>query len=94
MVAPLVQDATGLSALSSDIIAQVSVPACAQLLGTPIHLAGLDFYNRPNLAFSTRVGDAIKNSRGPILVRMIRQGYVFGLGSLCVKYFTMFLIDE
>jgi len=64
------------------------------LLATPVHLAGLDFYNRPDVDFKTRVVDAVRSSRGPILARMFRQGYVFGFGSLCVKYFTNFLVGE
>jgi len=91
LVGPIVEDYTGLSTVVSDCIAQICVPACGQLVATPIHLAGLDFYNRPKLDLSTRVSDAIKASRGPILVRMFRQGYVFGFGSLAVKYFTKYL---
>jgi hypothetical protein len=91
---PEVEAATGLSHTTADVVTQISVPACAQLLATPVHLAGLDFYNRPDVPIATRVKDAICNSRGPILARMFRQGYVFGFGSLCVKYFTNFLIDE
>ena len=94
MVAPVVKDVTGLEPVVADIITQISVPACAQLIATPIHLTGLDFYNRPEIDMKTRLGDAIKNSRGPIAIRMFRQGYVFGFGSLCVKYFTMYLLDE
>lgn len=94
LVGPIVHKNTGLSPLVSDIVAQISVPACAQLMATPIHLTGLDFYNRPGIPMQTRVVDAIKASRGPILIRMFRQGYVFGLGSLSVKYFTKFLLGE
>jgi hypothetical protein len=92
MVVPIVQEATGLPHLTADIITQVSVPAFAQLLATPIHLTGLDFYNRPDVTFGQRIADNIKASRGPILVRMFRQGYVFGLGSLSVKYLTKAII--
>jgi hypothetical protein len=94
LMGPIVEKYTGLSTVVSDCIAQISVPACGQLIATPIHLAGLDFYNRPKMDFNTRVVDAIKASRGPILVRMFRQGYVFGLGSLSVKYFTKYLMGD
>lgn len=93
-VAPLVKEVTGLSPFAADVVTQISVPACAQLIATPIHLTGLDFYNRPDIDMRTRITDAIANSRGPIAIRMFRQGYVFGFGSLCVKYFTMFLLDQ
>jgi len=93
-IAPIVKDVTGFEPVVADVITQISVPACAQLIATPIHLTGLDFYNRPEIDMKTRVTDAIKNSRGPIAIRMFRQGYVFGFGSLCVKYFTMFLLDN
>lgn len=93
-LAPVLRDATGCAPVAADVVAQVSVPACAQLLATPLHLLGLDYYNRPEVDVRTRIADAIANSRGPIAIRMFRQGYVFGFGSLCVKYFTMFLLDE
>jgi len=93
-VVPVVQEATGLSHFTADVVTQISVPACAQLLATPIHLTGLDYYNRPGIAFGQRVVDNIKASRGPILVRMFRQGYVFGFGSLCVKYLTKAMVGE
>ena len=94
LIAPTVQEFTGLSPVGADIVTQISVPACAQLLATPVHLVGLDFYNRPEVGGRERVVDAIRNSRGPIAIRMFRQGYVFGFGSLCVKYLTMFMLDD
>jgi hypothetical protein len=94
-VVPVVEEKTGLSHVAADVVTQISVPACAQLLATPIHLTGLSFYNTPEgLTLAQRVAEAIKASRGPILVRMFRQGYVFGFGSLCVKYLTRALNDE
>jgi len=93
-VVPLVEEATGWSHLVADVVTQISVPAAAQLIATPIHLTGLDYYNRPDVAFGQRIMDNIKASRGPILIRMVRQGYVFGFGSLCVKYLTIAMVGE
>mmetsp|Transcript_18210 Transcript_18210/g.37883 ORF Transcript_18210/g.37883 Transcript_18210/m.37883 type:complete len:258 (-) Transcript_18210:222-995(-) len=90
---PTVESTTGFSPTTANIVTQISVPAFAQLLATPVHLAGLDFYNRPEVGFSTRVRDAIRQSRGPILARMFRQGYVFGFGSLCVTKVTNMLLE-
>jgi len=36
--------------ISGQTMAQFAAPACVQLLSTPIHLLGLDMYNRPNPA--------------------------------------------
>ena len=94
-VAPYVGLATGLPSFAADALTQVSVPAAAQLLATPVHILGLDFYNRPDrIGVSTRMVDAIRASRGPILARMLRQGYVFGFGSLCVKYLTNAMVEN
>lgn len=91
LVSPWIQKATGKSAEVCDVVAQLSCPAAAQIIGTPLHMLGLDFYNRPNkpgrsVSFSARVADAIKSSSGPIGARMARQCYVFGFGGLAVKY--------
>ena len=95
MAAPYVATATGLPTYAADALTQVSCPAAAQLLATPVHLLGLDLYNRPGrLGVARRVVDAIEASRGPILARMLRQGYVFGFGSLCVKYLTNAMVEN
>ena len=87
IVSPWLQHATGKSAEVCDVVAQLGCPAAAQIFGTPLHMLGLDFYNRPsNISLSTRAASAMKSSVGPIGARMARQCYVFGFGSLAVKY--------
>ena len=71
IVSPWLQREFELSKKVADVVAQLGCPACAQILGTPLHLMGLDFYNRPNVNFVTRVGDAIRNSINPIGARMV-----------------------
>lgn len=87
LVSPWLQrNFSGMSKDSCDVVAQLGCPAAAQIIGTPIHMLGLDFYNRPQASLATRILEAVKSSYAPIGVRMVRQCYVFGFGSLAVKY--------
>ena len=86
LVSPWLHRETKWSKDICDVVAQLGCPAAAQIFGTPIHMLGLDFYNRPSASLSARIVEAVKSSYAPIGVRMLRQCYVFGFGSLAVKY--------
>jgi hypothetical protein len=60
-----------------------------QLVGTPLHLLGLDFYNRPTLPLGTRVWDALRNSAAPIGARMVPP-LLFSLLSCWVFFYYYF----
>ena len=86
IVSPWLQKATGHSADVCDVVAQLGCPAAAQIVGTPLHMLGLHYYNTPQpTSLGVRLVDAIKQSAGPIGARMVRQVYVFGFGSIVVK---------
>lgn len=79
-----------LSKDTCDVIAQIGCPGMAQIFATPIHVMGLDLYNRPNVPWGTRVSDVLRKSRSPLAVRMVRQIYVFGVGAVAIKKTTAF----
>eukprot|EP00670_Eutreptiella_braarudii_P009868 CAMPEP_0174311250 /NCGR_PEP_ID=MMETSP0810-20121108/3602_1 /TAXON_ID=73025 ORGANISM="Eutreptiella gymnastica-like, Strain CCMP1594" /NCGR_SAMPLE_ID=MMETSP0810 /ASSEMBLY_ACC=CAM_ASM_000659 /LENGTH=313 /DNA_ID=CAMNT_0015419455 /DNA_START=154 /DNA_END=1093 /DNA_ORIENTATION=- len=70
-----------------EIAAQLLCPVSMQVICTPIHLMGLDYYNRPEVTFSDRVA-FIKGQYAMVLVvRMARMLPAFGFGGLGNKYF-------
>jgi len=50
-VAPLLQTTLGCSASTAAQVAQVTTPVVAQVVAGPLHVLGLDFYNRPGTTF-------------------------------------------
>ena len=84
-LSPVIQDNTSLSKSASDTIAQLACPGLAQIGATPLHILGLDHYNRPGLSWRERFHGLAQRSWEPLGVRMMRQIYVFGVGSLAVR---------
>jgi hypothetical protein len=63
------------------LIAQLAVPASIQLISTPIHLLGLDLYNRPTqLPAKERFTRVSRDWIGASLTRMCRIIPAFGIG--------------
>lgn len=94
-LSPVLKSSTGCSDFVADTAAQLLCPGLSQLIATPLHLVGLDLYNRPTATLGEHIGFAIRTARGPILTRMVRQVYVFGFGSVLNKevnkYFQSFV---
>ena len=65
------------------MVAQLCLPVAAQLLTTPVHLFGLDLYNR-NYALGARqrLGRVMRDYWLAVPVRMVRIVPAFGLGSI------------
>jgi hypothetical protein len=68
-------------------IAQFAVPALMQLVSTPLHLFGLDLYNRPKgglekVTFRDRLVAIRKNYLGSTLARMCRIIPAYGIGGV------------
>jgi hypothetical protein len=84
-VAPVIQEKTGMTQDNSEMLAQLVCPGAAQIFATPLHILGLDMYNRPNLTFNERISGLLRRTLDPLAVRMCRQIYVFGVGSIAVK---------
>lgn len=62
--------------------AQYLGPAAIQLLSTPLHLLGLDLYNRPRVRLSDRFGRIVRDWGGASLARMGRVVPAFGIGGV------------
>lgn len=63
------------------LIAQLGIPASIQLISTPIHLFGLDLYNRQSqIPLKDRLNRVSRDWIGASLIRMCRIIPAFGLG--------------
>ena len=90
-VAPHIQEKfPTLSKDTCDVIAQIGCPGIAQIAATPIHIMGLDLYNRPDVKWGQRIKDVFRKSLDPLAVRMVRQMYVFGFGAVAIKKSTKY----
>ena len=72
--------------MSRASIAQFVAPAGIQLLSTPLHLWGLDLYNRPmgenGVGWRARVGRVRRDWLGSSAARMGRIVPAFGVGGV------------
>ncbi|KAL8984913.1 MAG: hypothetical protein Q9205_001229 [Flavoplaca limonia] len=68
--------------VSKASLAQVLTPAAMQVFTTPLHLWGLDLYNRPAVSVLDRVRQIGKNWVGSTLARMGRIIPAFGFGGV------------
>ncbi|KAI9257961.1 hypothetical protein BDA99DRAFT_440901 [Phascolomyces articulosus] len=75
---------------NSKITAQLVCPASIQFLSTPIHLLGLDLYNRPTATSTQRAGLIRKEYFKSALARIGRIGPAFGIGGVGNAYFRGF----
>ncbi|KAL8834846.1 MAG: hypothetical protein Q9170_003588 [Blastenia crenularia] len=63
-------------------LAQILAPAAVQVVSTPLHLWGLDLYNRPAASLGERVKQVGKNWAGSTAARMGRIVPAFGFGGV------------
>lgn len=76
-----------LSAAAEQYVSRVSAaqflaPAAVQLFSTPLHLLGLDLYNKPNAGFKDRVAAVSRNWLSSSVARMCRIVPAFGVGGV------------
>jgi len=70
-------------AVSGQTIAQFLAPTTIQLFSTPLHLLGLDFYNRGgHLRWEDRWKIIRKNWAGSGVARMCRMVPAYGIGGI------------
>ncbi|KAI9497999.1 hypothetical protein BDB00DRAFT_951076 [Zychaea mexicana] len=72
------------------VIAQLVCPASIQFVSTPIHLLGLDMYNRPTASSAQRMGLIRKEYLKSAFARIGRIGPAFGIGGVGNAYFRGF----
>lgn len=63
-------------------LAQILAPAAVQVITTPLHLWGLDLYNRPGASLGDRARQVGKNWVGSTAARMGRIVPAFGFGGV------------
>ncbi|KAH7035636.1 uncharacterized protein B0I36DRAFT_239117 [Microdochium trichocladiopsis] len=71
--------------ISGQTMAQFAAPACVQLISTPVHLLGLDIYNRPNghagpVSWQDRWTQVRRNWLTSSMARICRIVPAFGVG--------------
>ncbi|KAL9584680.1 MAG: hypothetical protein Q9212_001963 [Teloschistes hypoglaucus] len=96
LVAPLLSDKLEKVA-SKASAAQILVPAAMQIVSTPLHLWGLDLYNRPSASMSERIRQVGRNWVGSTAARMGRIVPAFGFGGVInskVRRRLMATLDE
>lgn len=71
--------------MSAASAAQFVIPAAVQVVSTPLHLLGLDLYNRPGAGFGGpdgRVSQVVRNWAVSAAARMCRIVPAFGVGGV------------
>lgn len=69
----------------ADTCAQLTVPLVAQIFSTPLHLLGMDLYNRPGVNSAERWQNVGKEYVKTTLARMARVLPAFGAGGVLNK---------
>ncbi|KAJ5681578.1 uncharacterized protein N7477_001518 [Penicillium maclennaniae] len=77
------------------LIAQLAIPASIQLISTPIHLFGLDLYNRPQIMpTKERLARISRDWVGASLLRMCRIIPAFGIGGFVNTEGRLYLHEQ
>jgi len=85
MVAGGLQSSTDMSPENASKVAQLATPCGMQLLITPIHLLGLNFYNVPKASAGERARAVWSTCPESTGVRMLRFFWAYGVGGLVNK---------
>ena len=87
LIAPKVQETTGLSAVSSGVVPQLASPVMCQFFITGFHLIGLDIYNRrgADISLRDRAGFLSSEYGKTLVARMARIFFPFSIGAVMNK---------
>lgn len=85
--ANLLQEYCGLNHSQAQKTAQVLCPVLIQTFTTPMHLLGLDYYNRPKASVAERLSEVAKHYTKSVVARMARIAPAFGFGGIGNTYF-------
>ncbi|KAJ5108819.1 hypothetical protein N7456_005494 [Penicillium angulare] len=95
MVSNTIPDSIASQEYLKILIAQLAIPASIQLISTPIHLFGLDVYNRPQvLPTKDRISRISRDWIGASLLRMCRIIPAFGIGGFLNTEGRLYLHDQ
>lgn len=85
LISTKMQENYGVGQTSADTIAQLVTPVSMQILSTPLHLLGLDLYNRSHAEPKDRVSFIQREYLKTALARMARIFPAFGIGGVVNK---------
>lgn len=95
MVSATIPDSVASQEYLKILIAQLAVPASIQLISTPIHLFGLDLYNRPQvMPMKDRVSRISRDWISASLLRMCRIIPAFGVGGFVNTEGRLYLHEQ
>ncbi|KAJ5503194.1 hypothetical protein N7463_006068 [Penicillium fimorum] len=95
MVSTSIPDSIASQEYLKILIAQLAIPASIQLVSTPIHLLGLDLYNRPQvMPTKERISRVSRDWIGASLLRMCRIIPAFGIGGFVNTEGRLYLHDQ
>ncbi|KAJ5877178.1 hypothetical protein N7455_000643 [Penicillium solitum] len=95
MVSASIPDSIASQEYLKILIAQLAIPASIQLISTPIHLLGLDLYNRPQvMPTKERISRVSRDWIGASLLRMCRIIPAFGIGGFVNTEGRLYLHDQ
>jgi len=84
-VAAALQSAANMDKAGADYLSQLLTPVSMQILSTPLHLLGLDLYNRGVATQGERIAFVTKEYFGTTGARMARILPAFGIGGVVNK---------
>lgn len=76
----------GQSKTTSDVLSQLFTPVSMQILSTPLHLYGLDLYNRGMATNAERIAFVGQEYIKTTMARMARIFPAFGVGGVINKF--------
>ncbi|KAJ5580075.1 uncharacterized protein N7459_006060 [Penicillium hispanicum] len=95
MVSATIPDSIASQEYLKILIAQLAIPASIQLVSTPIHLFGLDLYNRPQaMPTKDRISRISRDWIGASLLRMCRIIPAFGIGGFVNTEGRLYLHEQ
>ncbi|KAJ3315379.1 hypothetical protein HDU76_002212 [Blyttiomyces sp. JEL0837] len=86
----LIKSNTVSSRPTADLYAQLITPCAVQIVSTPLHLLGMDYYNSPNANVSQRVKFIGREYVATTLARMGRIFPAYGIGGVANKKFRSY----
>lgn len=86
LISQRLQDDFKVGKLTADTSAQLVTPVSMQILSTPLHLLGLDLYNRSAVSGADRIAFVKQEYLKTVLARMARIFPAFGIGGVVNKY--------
>jgi hypothetical protein len=86
IISKRLQAETKMSKSRSDFLTQLIIPVSMQVFNTPLHLLGLDIYNRENATLSERNAFIKKEYTKTLIARMGHIFPAYGIGGVLNEY--------